>query len=58
MPPDSDAIAAPDRNAAALAGLPRLVPPHRAPPERDLPLPAYLASIRDNGLIGFPRRAY
>ncbi len=58
MSPAPDAIADPDRNATALAGLPRLVPPHRAPPERDLPLLAYLASIRDNGLIGFPRRAY
>lgn len=41
-----------------LAGLPRLVPPRREAPERELPLLRYLASIRDNGLIGFPRRAY
>jgi cytochrome P450 len=37
---------------------PRMVPPHRAPPARDLPLPAYLRSIRDNGLLGFPAAAF
>ena len=58
MSPPSDVTAAPDRNAAGLAGLPRLVPPRREPPERDLPLLAFLASIRDDALVGFPRRAY
>ncbi|WP_267354357.1 MULTISPECIES: cytochrome P450 [unclassified Methylobacterium] len=41
-----------------LAGLPRVVPPHRTPPERELPIWAYLRSIRDNSLRGFPRRAF
>ncbi|MDQ0447612.1 cytochrome P450 [Methylobacterium aerolatum] len=36
----------------------RRVPPHRTPPERDLPILAYLRSIRDNGLLGFPQAAY
>lgn len=58
MSRQSDVIASAGPTAASLAGLPRLVPPNRAPPERDLPLLAYLASIRDNALIGFPRRAY
>ncbi|MHB2209877.1 cytochrome P450 [Methylobacterium sp. CM6257] len=58
MPMLSDVPAIPDRTKASLAGLPRVVPPHRAPPERELPLPAYLRTIRDNGLEGFPRRAF
>ncbi|MDP4004978.1 cytochrome P450 [Methylobacterium sp. NEAU K] len=58
MPLLLDAIASSDRMTASLAGLPRLVPPHRSPPELELPLPAYLRSIRDNGLGGFPRRAF
>ncbi|WP_457104497.1 cytochrome P450 [Methylobacterium sp. P5_C11] len=58
MPIPSDATATPDRTTPSLAGLPRVVPPHRAPPERELPLTAYLRSIRDNALAGFPRRAY
>ena len=53
-----DATASPGRAAASVAGLPRLVPPRREPPERALPLLAYLASIRDNALIGFPSSAY
>jgi cytochrome P450 len=58
MPSYSDATATPDRTTPSLAGLPRVVPPHRAPAERELPLTAYLRSIRDNGLEGFPRRAF
>ena len=58
MPILSDASARPDRTTPSLAGLPRVVPPHRAPPERELPLAAYLRSIRDNALEGFPRRAF
>ncbi|WP_409564359.1 cytochrome P450 [Methylobacterium sp. J-076] len=37
---------------------PRMVPPRRDPPERDLSLLAYLRSIRDNGLLGFPKAAF
>ncbi|WP_342167268.1 cytochrome P450 [Methylobacterium sp. SD21] len=44
------------REAAERA--PRMVPPRREPPARDLSLPAYLRSIRDNGLIGFPKAAF
>ena len=58
MPTLSDAIEIPARPNGSLAGLPRVVPPHRAPPERELPIPAYLRSIRDNSLTGFPRLAY
>ncbi len=58
MPPLSDAIASSARTSPSLAGLPRLVPPHPALAEHELPLPAYLRSIRDNGLAGFPRRAF
>jgi cytochrome P450 len=58
MPTSTDATATPARSTASLAGLPRVVPPHRAPPERELPIPAYLRSIRDNSLRGFPKRAY
>ncbi|MGU3467941.1 cytochrome P450 [Methylobacterium sp. C33D] len=58
MPTFSDATATPDRASPSLAGMPRVVPPHRAPPERELPLAAYLRSIRDNALAGFPRRAF
>jgi len=58
MPTFSDATATPDRTIPSLAGMPRVVPPHRAPPERELPLAAYLRSIRDNALAGFPRRAF
>ena len=58
MPTFSDATATPDRTIPSLAGTPRVVPPHRAPPERELPLSAYLRSIRDNALAGFPRRAF
>lgn len=58
MPMLSDATATPTRTTVSLAGLPRVVPPHRALPERELPLPAYLRSIRDNGLLGFPRCAF
>lgn len=54
MPTFSDATATPDRTIPSLAGMPRVVPPHRAPPERELPLAAYLRSIRDNALAGFP----
>ncbi len=46
-------VAATGRDSAA-----RMVPPHRVPPARDLSLPAYLRSIRDNGLLGFPRAAF
>jgi cytochrome P450 len=49
------------RTDAASKGLkpaPRMIPPHRVPPARDLPLPAYLRSIRDNGLLGFPKAAF
>ncbi len=53
MPTLSDAIETPARTTGSLAGLPRVVPPHRAPPERELPIPAYLRSIRDNSLTGF-----
>ena len=38
MPIPSDATATPARTTVSLAGLPRVVPPHRAPPERELPL--------------------
>jgi cytochrome P450 len=58
MPTSMDATAPPARSTASLAGLPRVVPPHRAPPERELPIPAYLRSIRDNSLRGFPKRAF
>ena len=58
MPTLTDALAIPARTTGSLADLPRVVPPHRAPPERELPIPAYLRSIRDNGLAGFPRRAF
>ncbi|MGU3665478.1 cytochrome P450 [Methylobacterium sp. A49B] len=58
MPTLSDAIENPARTTGSLAGLPRVVPPRRAPPERELPIPAYLRSIRDNSLAGFPRRAF
>ncbi|MBE7199953.1 MAG: cytochrome P450 [Parafilimonas terrae] len=58
MPTLTDAIETRSSSAASLAGLPRVVPPHRAPPERELPILAYLRSIRDNSLEGFPRRAY
>ncbi|MFB0489559.1 cytochrome P450 [Methylobacterium sp. OAE515] len=58
MPTSMDATATPARSTASLAGLPRVVPPHRAPPERELPIPAYLRSIRDNSLRGFSKRAY
>ena len=58
MPTLSDAIETPARTTGRLAGLPRVVPPHRAPPEHELPIPAYLRSIRDNSLTGFPRRAF
>ncbi len=34
----------------AAARAPRMVPPRREPPSRDLPILAYLRSIRDNGL--------
>ena len=43
MPTFSDATATPDRTIPSLAWMPRVVPPHRAPPERELPLAAYLA---------------
>lgn len=36
----------------------RMVPPHRAPPARDLPLPAYLRAIRDNALLGIPQASF
>ena len=57
-PPSEAATAPPAWSTASLAGLPRVVPPHRAPPERELPIPAYLRSIRDNSLRGFPKRAF
>ncbi|GJE39733.1 Putative cytochrome P450 132 [Methylobacterium persicinum] len=44
------------RDAAGHPG--RMVPPRREPPDRDLSLPAYLRSIRDNGLLGFPKAAF
>ena len=37
---------------------PRLVPPRREPPEQAPGLAAYLRSIRDNALLGWPRAAY
>jgi cytochrome P450 len=58
MPHVPDATVTPARTTASLAGLPRVVPPHRALPERELPIWAYLRSIRDNSLQGFPRRAF
>ena len=58
MPLSSNVITSSDRMTASFAGLPRLVPPHPVPPEHELPIPAYLRSIRDNGLAGFPRRAF
>lgn len=42
----------------AAARAPRMVPPRREPPSRDLPILAYLRSIRDNGLLGFPKAAF
>ena len=58
MPDSSDATVTRPGSIPSLAGLPRVVPPHRVPPERELPIPAYLRSIRDNSLKGFPKRAY
>ncbi|MFD0938430.1 cytochrome P450, partial [Methylobacterium trifolii] len=37
---------------------PRLVPPRREPPLREPPLFTYIASLRTNGLLGWPQRAY
>lgn len=53
MPTD---VASVGRDATGRTG--RMVPPRREPPDRDLSLPAYLRSIRDNGLLGFPRAAF
>lgn len=49
-------VAPTGREAGGRAG--RMVPPRREPPDRDLSLPAYLRSIRDNGLLGFPKAAF
>lgn len=58
MPVLLDATVTQAGTTPSLAGLPRVVPPHRVPPERELPIWAYLRSIRDNSLRGFPRRAF
>ncbi|MGV7030431.1 cytochrome P450 [Methylobacterium symbioticum] len=42
----------------AMRAAPLVVPPRREPPEREPSLGAYLRSIRDNALIGWPARAY
>lgn len=36
----------------------RIVPPFRPPPEREPPILAYLAALRTDALVGWPRRAY
>jgi cytochrome P450 len=54
----SDVTANSNRVGASLDGLPRVVPPFRPPPDRELPLTAYLRSIRDNSLKGFPKAAF
>jgi cytochrome P450 len=48
-------VASTDWNATAPV---RRIPPRREPPDRDLSLPAFLRSIRDNGLLGFPKAAF
>lgn len=50
--------AGPARREDRLDAWPRLVPPRREPPEREPPLFKYIASLRSNGLLGWPRRAY
>ena len=37
---------------------PRIVPPFREPPLREPPLFSYLAALRTNALVGWPRAAY
>lgn len=50
----------PARTGPAYAPLasPRPVPPVPAPPERDLPLLAYLRAVRSDAIAAWPRRAY